>query len=496
MVLVRTALLVVMLSAGMPVQSATLIELARTDDAAAVRTLTGKRKEAVNTATPDGTTALHWAVHNDNEALVKKLLAAGADPNKANRYGATPLSEAAVTGNLAIIRALLKAGADVNAANSQGQTALMVVARSANVEAARELIKHGADVNAVEQWRGQTALIWAAAQSQPEMVELLLAHGADPDARSWVNRWERQITAEPRYSFRPTGGLSALIYAAREGCIRCVAALLAAGADIDQTDGEGSTALLVALLNLHFDLARLLIEAGANVNKWDLRGYQPLYIAVDLHTLPTGGRPDRPSTDETTALDIIDLLIARGANVNAQLKAAQTFRSISDDRGADVIISIGATPLLRAAKAFDLVVVERLLQHGALPNLPNYLGITPVMAAAGLGVSPVDTRGNYSLADVQGKAVATLELLLAYGGDLNLRDAEGRTAAHGAAFWGWSDVVGWLARQGADLRVASNDGTTPHDVALGKMRMSRGRAGSGDPHPETAELIARLAPAS
>src|SRR5690606_10103263 len=151
----------------------------------------------------DGTTPLHWAVYRSDVEAVKRLLKAGADARAHNDYGATPLSEAAVTGNVEIIRRLLDAGADVRAANADGQTALMIIARSANVEAAKLLLERGADVNQREQWRGQTALMWAAAEAQPEMVRLLIRHGAELDARSRVNEWERQVTAEPRMQARP-----------------------------------------------------------------------------------------------------------------------------------------------------------------------------------------------------------------------------------------------------------------------------------------------------
>ena len=189
---------------------------------------------------PDGTTALHWAVYNGNVALVERLIAAGADVSVANEFGSTPLAEAATVGNAAVIEALLAAGAAVDAPGADGQTALMVVARSGNTAAAEALLEHGADVNARERWREQTALMWAAAQNQPAMVKLLIEHGAEIDARSVVNDWPRQVTGEPRRMYRPFGGLTPLLFAAREGCVECARALVAAGANIDLPDPKGS----------------------------------------------------------------------------------------------------------------------------------------------------------------------------------------------------------------------------------------------------------------
>lgn len=445
-----------------------------------------------NAVMSNGTTALHWAVYNNDVELANALLKAGARADTMNDYGSSPMSEAAVLGNADLIRKLLKAGADPESPNGDGQTALMVVARSDNVEAAEVLIRAGADVNAKEKWKGQTAVIWAAAQSQPEMLTLLLKHGGDPNARSEPPNWKRQITSERRYQWRPAGGLTALIYAAREGCQDCTRVLLEAGADIDMADAGGTTPLLAAIINKHFDTAKYLVEAGANVDKWSLRGENPVYSAVDMATLPHGGYPDRPSTDETSAHEMLQILLDHGANPNLQLKLQPIYRSLKDDRGADSMLSIGATPLLRAAKAFDLDSMKLLLDHGAHVDLPNRGGITPVMAAAGVGSSSIDTRGDYTVPDVGERSRKAIQMLVEHGADIHAADEYGRTPLHGAAGWGWNEAVEYLVAQGADPMAKAQGGITPLDSANGQSIGRFGRGGAGEKHPDTVKLLERL----
>jgi uncharacterized protein len=441
---------------------------------------------------PDGTTPLHWAVHENDLAAVQKLLRSGAGVNARNDYGSTPMSEAAIAGDPAMIEALLEAGADVESPNADGQTALMVVARGGHVEAARLLLRRGANVNAVERWRGQTALMWAAAQGQPAMVRALVAAGADVNARSTVNNWPRQVTAEPRAVYRPAGGWTPLLFAAREGCIDCAAALLEGGADVDLADPDGISPLLMAVINARYDLAALLVDKGANPNRWDLWGRAPLYAAVDLNTLPRGGRPDRPVLDETTSLDLIARLLDAGANPNMQLKLPPPFRDIGNDRGLDGMLTTGTTPLLRAAKALDAAAIEALLKKGARLDLANSRGMTPLMAAAGLGSVDADTRGLYTTADVEQRSIASLTLLLHAGGDINGRDNRGLTALHEAARWGWNDVVRFLVSRGADLNAKDNRGMTPVDSAMGRAGGNSRGGQRIDVHEETASLLKEL----
>src|SRR5688572_4377506 len=471
--------------------AAPLIDAAKADDRAAALALIEKRVD-VNAAEADGTTALHWAAHNGDVELVQRLIRAGANVKAVNDYGATPMSEAAVLADPRLLAALLEAGANVESPNADGQTALMLVARTSRVDAAQLLLKHGANVNAVEKWRGQTALIWAAAQSQPAMVRALVAAGADVNARATVNNWSRQVTAEPRAIYRPAGGLTPLLYAAREGCVDCAMALVDGGADINLPDPEGISPLLMAVMNMRFDAAAALIRRGANPNHFDFWGRAPLYAAVDLNTLPRGGRPDRPVLDKTSSLDVVRLLLDAGANPNAQLKLPPPFRNVGNDRGLDGLLTTGSTPLLRAAKALDAPAVQLLLDKGADLSLANSRGITPLMAAAGLGSVDADTRGFYLSEDTEQRAIASLRLLLKAGGDINARDSRGLSPLHEAARWGWNDVVQFLVDNGADLNAKDSRGNTPVDSALGKAGGNSRGGQRIDVHQDTAELLKKL----
>lgn len=458
------------------------------DDAKATTLLTGPQHQDVNQTSSDGTTALHWAVYRNDVTLVERLLAAGANANARNDYGSTPLSEAAVVGNAAVIKKLLEAGANVESANGDGQTALMIVARSSNLEAAKLLLDHGANVNARERWRGQTALMWAAAESQPQMVRLLIKHHAAVNARSDLTNFERQVTSEPRMQARPSGGFTPLLYGARKGCLECVKFLVAAGADVNLADPDGVSPLLRATENLNFDIAAFLVQHGAEVDKWDRWGRSALYAAVDMNTLPVGGRADRPSSSATSALQLVEILLKAGANPNLQLRLFPPYRSLRDDRGADQLLSVGTTPLLRAAKAGDLEAMRLLLAHGANPDLPTATGITPLMAAAGNGSAGLDTRGRYK---TEAQAVAAVNLLLASGVDINERDNTGQTALYGAAQWGWNELVKVLAAHNADVTIKDAHGRTAADIAMGNNGGASGRA-SVAAHPQTAALLRQL----
>jgi ankyrin repeat protein len=447
----------------------------------------------------DGGTALMWAAFNGDAELAQALVKAGADVKAANLYGATPMREAATSGSTAVLKVLLDAGADADSTTAEGQTSLMVVARTANVEAAKLLLDHGAKVNAAETTEDQTALMWAADQGQEAMVRLLVAHGADVNRHSRVHENDIRVSAEPRVKYEPSGGQTALIYAARQGCVGCAKALVEGGAKINDVDPDGLTPLLFAVLNAHFDVARYLVEAGADVNRWDFWGRTPLWAAVDYNTLPRGGRSDRPSLDQTSPLELARLLLAKGANPNARLKLQAPLRAVGPDRGADSIMGVGMTPLLRAARGGDVEAVDLLLKSGALVDLPlerewrdQIGGMTPLMIASGLGAQVNDTRGKLI---TQAEALKTVQRILEAHPDINARDDRGNSAIMGAVFRGWNDVIKVLIEAGADPYLPNKAGKSAFDVAQAKTATGAGPARQEVTiDPASAALIQKLKP--
>ena len=501
-----------------------LLEAAESGDRATALRLLAERADA-NAAGPDGTTAIMYAAANNDLDLVRALIKAGANVKLKNEFGTSALTEAAIVGSAPLIDALLKAGADPNTRNPEGETPLMAVARSGKVDAARRLLDAGADVNAKEGWGGQSAIMWAAAQRQPEMIKLLAARGAEVNARGVIHQWERKVITEPRPKDMNKGGFTPLLYAAREGCVACARELIAAKADPDLEDPDRVTPLNMALLNLHFELAAYMIKAGADVDKWDLFGRSPLYMAADVSTLPVKGNGAMaviPSEDSVTALDVARLLLEAGANPNLQLKRRPPYRDVPQDRGGDTILAQGATALLRAARAGDAPFVDLLLKHKALVDLPSKEGVTPLMAAAGVEFGTRVTRGRNRTNE---GVLATMRLLIDAGADVNATmvtepraaaadgassraaAAAGRggrasqvpspsavphqTALHGAAERGFTAFVKFLAENGADLRAKDANGRTPLDLAKG-IGVPGVRQAGREPFPETVALLESL----
>ncbi len=459
-----------------------VIDAVKAHDAAALRSLV-KEHADVNAPEPDGTTALHWAAHSNDMEAVEILLRAGANAKASSRYGVTPLSEAATYGSAAVVEALLKAGADPNTLTTErGETVLMTASRAGNVDAVKVLLDHGANANAKETFRGQTALMWAAAENHPEVVKLLLAHGADPRVQSN----DRDTTPPKLMAGTPAapiskGGLTALVFAARQGSIEAARALLGADAEINQPDADGHTPLLIAILNNHDDLAQMLISKGADVNAADKDGRTPLFTAVDQHDVDWSDRPFVKETDKLSSLDIIKSLVDHKANVNAQLTATSIIKKAAQDT-ADRTLSVGATAFMRAARSGDVVVMQYLLDHGADPKLSNKDGANALMLAAGLGY----TDANRS---TEPEALAAVKLCMTLGFDVNGATDKGETAIHGAARRGADSIIQYLADHGANINAANKQGLTPLDLALGK---GGGAAARQPPKEKTAALIQKL----
>jgi len=465
-----------------------IVDAAKAADRPGVFALLQQRAD-VNAAEPDGTTALHYAAREDDVEMADRLIKAGADVKSANRYGVTPLYLACLNGSASMIEKLLAAGANPNATVSLGETALMTVARTGNVEAAKVLLAHGAVVDAREEWRGQTALMWAAAEQHPEMVLDLIAHGADVNARSATQHWERQVTAEPREKWLPPGGLTPLMFAARQNCLECAHILVDKGADVNAQDPDGISSVLSAAINSHYDVAIFLLDKRADPNLADKTGRTALYAAVDCHTMPASNRPSPSEIDnQHTSLDLIQSLLAHGADVNARLLTQQPYRT-KLDRGVDTMFTTGTTALVRAAKAGDVEVVRLLLGKGADAKLTTKTGINPLMAAAGVGTKEEDTTGRHK---TEAETIDTIKVCLATGLDINTADNRGETALFGAARQGYTQVVKFLAQNGARLDVKNSRGFTPLDAAEGRAGGAGFDGSAGVPHEDTAAAIRGL----
>jgi ankyrin repeat protein len=259
------------------------------------------------------------------------------------------------------------------------------------------------------------------------------------------------------------------MYAAREGALDAGRALVERGADVNAADPDGATALVLAIINYHYDFAALLLDHKADPNLADTTGMAALYAAVDMSSLPwMFGRPELPAISKTTALALIEGLLQHGADPNAALKAVQFQRAHTD---GDPALGPGATPFLRAAKAADLPVMKMLLAHGADPNVRLKNGNTALMLAAGLGYRdgnmavPTRDRGTPQ------EAISAIQLCLDQGANTNAVGANGDTALHDAVTGrGAPEIIQYLVEHGASLDAKNSKGQTPLDAARASRR--------------------------
>lgn len=461
-----------------------VLDAVKRGDAAGLARLVSLKAD-VNAGDPDGTTALHWAVRDNRREMARALLRAGAAANTANRYGVTPLRLAAQNGDVAMIGLLIEAGANVNAASGEGETVLMTAARTGKVDALTLLIDRGAHVNAHETWQGETALMWAAGENHADAVKLLIARGADINAHSTPLEFAKVKVdfATMVFIAMPRGGMTALMFAAREGALDAVRALTEAGAGLDAVDPDGTTALVLAIINAHYDVASLLIEKGANPNIGDTSGMAALYATVDmLHQEPMINRPLPKPSGQLRPMDVIQQLLAHGADPNGRLKTPLLMRQHNNGDGS---LGDGATPLMRAAKVSNVGLIRLLLEKGADPNARMKNQTTALMVAAsraGRGAPPEQVT------------IDAIAACLEKGADINAANDNGQTALHAAVGRG-DEVVRFLASKGAKLDARDKFGRTPLDVAMGKPG-GGGRGGQpAEPGPvreSTAKLLREL----
>jgi len=446
-----------------------LAEVVHSGDVAAALDLL-KKGTSGHSAEPDGTTALHWAVQLDDVRLVRALLAAGAQVRAANRYGVTPLALAAVNGSATMAELLLKAGADPNATSGEGETVLMAAARTGEPETIKLLLAKGADPNTAERRFGETALMWAAGHDHAEAIRVLVAGGAKPDATSTVINLPN---AKVDFSFAvgtalPRGGMTALMYAGRQGQLNAASALPDIGANLNAVDPEGSTAMVIAIINAHYEVAARLAEKGADPNIGDAAGMAALYAAVDMmHPASLTNRPPAVRTGRLSAADLVTVLLKNRADPNVPLKAPLLMRQ---HNAGDASLGAGATPLMRSAKALDLDIVKALLEHGADPSRKLANGTTTLAVA-------LTGRGSRTLTP-DTPMFQAVRLMLDRGADVNATGVNGATLRHQSVDRGEA-FVRLLVEHGAKLDLKDGSGRTPLDIALGTAPAAPAAAGRG-----------------
>jgi uncharacterized protein len=454
-----------------------LLEAAKNQNMAVLRTLL-KQKVDVNTTDLEGMTPLMWAAYRNDMEAVKLLLAAGANVKTSNRYEVTALAEACSNGNGDMIEALLKAGADANATFGEGETPLMAASRTGSAKGVKALLAAGAKVDAIEEYRGQTALMFAVAEEHPDVAKALIDAGANVNARSTFYDFKfRKVASGGTQANYSRGGLTPLLFAARQGALESAKVLLDAKADVNMPEPEFNvTPLLTAIYNDHYELAALLVERGAGVKEG------ALYLAVEMRNLDySGNRPRKALTGKMDELAFIKFLLDRGVDPNAPLTAKLPPRQTQ----SPVLTGNGMTPFIRAARSADVTVMNLLLQHGADAKLASNDKTNAIIAAAtGMGA-----RFAGGEEKPEEESLAAIKLALSKGVDINAINDKGDTAVHGAAVRGANQIIQFLAENGAKLDVKNKQGRTPADLALGVGGVANT---GGATHEDTGALIKKL----
>jgi uncharacterized protein len=502
-------------------------------DASIIEALLSAGADA-NEKLPEGRTPLMIAARTGSVDAMKVLLDHGADVNaKESLRGTTALMWAADEGHADAIRLLVQHGADIKVVSDPaergrgpalGKSGDPRRAVKAQVQAIKEgrptpqlgAIPLGGDkiplqeqakkaptfaaplggdsVPFTEQGKGDGG---KADQAKTDQAKTAPARGPR-GRRVGAAGADQQDDQDDAFSFfrRPApkdgGGLTALVYAARANDLESVKALLEAGADVNQVTAYGWSPLLVATQNRYYKLGAYLLDHGADVNLANKGGWTPLYLATDNRNIEGGDYPVRkPDMDH---LEFIQLLLDKGANVNARMKDSTETRTVFTNQWLD---ENGATAFLRASQSGDIVLMKLLLAHGADPKIETVLHVNALQVAAGIGWVEGVTY--------EWSPAATLEavkMLLNLGIDPNEQSDTGRTALHGAAHKGRSDVVQLLVDHGARLDIRDYGNTDnrgdaklaghtwlPVDYADGLVRVG---VQSAIPHPETGLLIRKL----
>ena len=383
----------------------------------------------------------------------------------------------------------------------------MTASRTGAPDALRLLLDRGADVNAREPEFGQTALMIAVRENHDAAVGVLLAAGAKPDAQTRMGPVppfvppckgtgcgsegvgiNRGGLPDRGRRLEVKGGLTPLLYAARDGRPAAARRLVEAGASLELADGNGIRPLLMAVINNNLDVARYLLAQGADVNAGDFWGRTPLWAAVEYRNLDMNNNdqdsPTDNGVDRAPILAFIRTLIDAGANVNARTRELPPSRrwlySLNDVSWVDFT---GQTPFLRAALSADTATMRLLVEKGADPNLPTLAGTTPLMAAAGVNWVVAQTYTESVKARLD--AVA---LCLELGADVNAANSMGLTALLGAVNRGSNDIIELLVRRGARLDIIDKEGRTPLRWAEGVFLAAVG----AERKPETIALLERL----
>jgi uncharacterized protein len=467
-------------------------------DIAAARALIAKKAD-VNAAQVDGTTPLHWAAQSDDLETADLLIKAGAKVMAANQEGATPLMLACVNGSAAMIEKLAAAGADVNAPlTPSADTALMLASRTGKVDAVRVLLDHGAQVNAKESWGGTTALMWAVSNHHPTVAKLLIDRGADVNAKSYFlpsasGRGFEGTTPTAKDPGKPeefaSGLLTPLMFAARQDDLESAKLLVAAGADINATGGDGKDALSLAIFDGSYDVASFLVDNHAKVNQADAQRFTPLFWAVDRRNMETA--PNFPWMVTADPMPLIKKLLDAGADPNAMINNTPRARM---REGSPRIVF--ATAFMRAAFSGDIELCQLLLTHGANPHVLSKDRETSLEAAAGTAFI-----NGYNRQRTPAERLAVVKLLVEMGEDVNWADSYGITPLMGAANLGDAAIVQYLIDKGADLGAydlgKKNDGAfgssieplMPIDYAIGVGTFVPNNAVI--PHPDVVELMSK-----